>query len=64
MVTERAGAGITVEPGDVDAFVSEAIGLLDDAERRTSMGANGRCFAEATFPSDRIAHRVLELLGN
>ena len=64
MITERAGAGITVEPGDVDAFVSAAIGLLDDAERRTSMGANGRRFAEATFSSDRIAHRVLELLGN
>ena len=64
MVSERAGAGIIVEPGDTDAFVAAAKSLLADPERRRALGAAGRRFAEATFSSDRVAEQIAALTAH
>ncbi len=61
MITERAGAGLIVEPGDIHAFVAAAQSLLADASLRARMGATGRQFAEATFSRDRIAEQLLTI---
>jgi glycosyltransferase involved in cell wall biosynthesis len=61
MITERSGAGIVVEPGDGDALVRAAVSLLGDPERRRTMGAAGRAFAESTFSSERVAEQVTEI---
>ncbi len=43
---ERAGAGVSVEPEDADAFVAALDGLLGDPEGLARMGAAGRAFVE------------------
>ncbi len=42
-----AGAGVTVAPDDVDAFVVAIRGLIDDPERAGDMGRSGRSWVEA-----------------
>ncbi len=42
-----AGAGVTVAPDDVDAFVAAIRGLIDDPERAGDMGRSGRSWVEA-----------------
>ena len=39
---DAAGAGVAVDPDDLDAFVRALRGLLDDPARMTTLGANGR----------------------
>ena len=60
-VIERAHAGITVEPGDSDAFIAAVDGLLADPERRQKLGANARAYAEKTFDIEAIARRFLAI---
>lgn len=43
---ERAGAGVSVEPEDPDAFCAALDELLDDPGRRAEMGRSGRTFVE------------------
>jgi colanic acid biosynthesis glycosyl transferase WcaI len=40
-----AGAGIAVPPDDLDAFVDAIRALVDDPDRRASLGASGRDWA-------------------
>lgn len=64
---ERAGAGIGVEPGDVDGFCSAVQAYLSDDARRAEAGRAGRSYAERTFDIERIcakfdeAFRLIEL---
>lgn len=62
MIAERAGAGVTVDPGDSAALVLAAKGLLADPEQRNELGAAGRRFAEATFSSDHVARQLLDIV--
>ncbi len=63
MITERAGAGVAVEPGDSAALVLAAKGSLADPDRRREMGAAGRRFAEATFSSDQVARQLIGIVN-
>lgn len=44
---ERAGAGLAVPPGDLDAFADAIERLVDDPDRAAAMGAAGRRFVES-----------------
>ncbi len=48
------GAGVVVDPGDVDGFVAAASRLIEDPVTRRSMGEAARRAAEATFDIERI----------
>jgi len=48
-ITREEGAGLTVEPGDIDGFVSAASRLLTDTACRDDAGRNARAYAEKTF---------------
>lgn len=43
---ERAGAGISVPPEDLEAFAAALDELIDDPARRDAMGRSGRAFVE------------------
>jgi glycosyltransferase involved in cell wall biosynthesis len=58
----RAGAGLPITPGDVDAMVQGILTLADDAERRRAMGAAGRQFVEREFGRRIWARRLLDVL--
>jgi colanic acid biosynthesis glycosyl transferase WcaI len=45
-VVERAGSGVAVAPEDPAAFVDAIAALVDDPNRRATMGAAGRAFVE------------------
>jgi glycosyltransferase involved in cell wall biosynthesis len=45
-VVSAGDCAVYLEPGDVDGFAKELITLLDDPERRASLGAAGRARAE------------------
>lgn len=45
-VLEKHACGISVPPGDVDAFESALASMLDDSEARAAMGKRGRSFVE------------------
>lgn len=63
LVSERANAGVVVEPGDTDSFVRAVKELLDDPARAAELGRNGRSFAERTYTEDLIIERFLEAAG-
>ncbi|MDQ4133853.1 MAG: glycosyltransferase family 4 protein [Actinomycetota bacterium] len=52
---KRAGAGMLVEPGDRDGFLSAAEKLLSDPALRQWHGQAARAFAEQAFDIDTIA---------
>lgn len=54
-IVTRHDAGLTVPPTDTTAFVQAAEALLQDADRRETMGGNARAYAERTFAIDTIA---------
>jgi glycosyltransferase involved in cell wall biosynthesis len=58
----RANAGIVVEPDDVDGFIDAAKFLFGNAQLRTTMGANGRAYAEQAFNMQRITDRFESVL--
>jgi colanic acid biosynthesis glycosyl transferase WcaI len=45
-VVERAGSGVAVAPEDPAAFLDALASLVDDPDRRATMGAAGRAFVE------------------
>ena len=45
-VVEQAGSGVAVAPEDPAAFVDAIAALVDDPNRRATMGAAGRAFVE------------------
>ena len=59
IVRDRAQAGVVVDPDDDDGFVAAALALRRDADRRSSLGASGRAYAERTFGRDSAADRFL-----
>jgi glycosyltransferase involved in cell wall biosynthesis len=61
-IIERNGSGVVVDPGDDEAFIGAATALLDDAERRRSMGERARDYAEAAFDITTIAARFERIL--
>jgi glycosyltransferase involved in cell wall biosynthesis len=52
-LVDRAGAGISVTPGDAEALADGIVALLGDAERRGRYAANGPAFVRANY--DRAA---------
>ena len=57
----ESGAGVAVEPDDVQAFIREAEMLRTDPDRRSRMAASARQYAERHFDLDRIADRFEEV---
>ncbi len=60
-IVKKADAGIVVSPSDMAAFIEGAVSLMGDAERRDSMGSNGRTYAEQAFDITRIAERFVRV---
>jgi glycosyltransferase involved in cell wall biosynthesis len=59
---DRAGAGLVVPPVDQEGFLLAAKRLRNEPRRRTAAGAGARAYAEATFDTDRITDRFLQVL--
>ena len=53
--------GILVPPGDVAALTAAIAGLMDDAERRRSMGEAGRTRMQAEFSIETMVDKHIEL---
>lgn len=62
MIAET-GAGVTVPPGSIVAFLDAADDLAKDDAVRSKMGAAGRTYAEQEFDVRRIAPRFREFLN-
>jgi colanic acid biosynthesis glycosyl transferase WcaI len=62
LAIERAGAGVVVEPTDVQAFVAATRALLRDPERLRSSGAAGRAYATKAFAMGPITDRFEAVL--
>jgi glycosyltransferase involved in cell wall biosynthesis len=66
-VIEKAGAGISVPPGDAEALADAIRWLADNREDGRQMGRRGRQFVEANFDRPVIAGqlaRLMEILVN
>ncbi|PZA13626.1 glycosyltransferase WbuB [Rhodopseudomonas palustris] len=61
---QRANAGYAVPVGDVTGFVGAIDALLDDPDRRSAFGANGRAYAERSFDIGKIADRFDAIIGS
>ncbi len=61
-IIERAGAGIVVAPGDVEAFLAAGARLLGDVELRQRSGASARAYAEAHFDIESVTTRFESVL--
>lgn len=59
---ESHGAGIVVDPGDADGFVSAARALIDEPALRIRMGAAARQAAEKEFDIDTITDEFVDVL--
>jgi colanic acid biosynthesis glycosyl transferase WcaI len=59
---ERAGAGLVVPPDDEEAFLLAAKRLRNEPRLRDTSGATARAYAEATFDTDQIAERFLQVI--
>jgi colanic acid biosynthesis glycosyl transferase WcaI len=57
-------AGVVVAPSDRSRVVKEAAALLDDPERRRTMGQAGRRYAERTFSPETAADQFLGVFGD
>jgi len=53
-------SGRLFEVGDVNAFATAAIDLLQNPERRRAMGAAGRARAESEFSKERVVERYVD----
>lgn len=63
-IINRANAGYAVAVEDVPSFVGAIKGLLDDPANRTTLGKNGRAFAEDTFNIGKIADRFGSIISS
>lgn len=64
MIREGAGAGVVVDPADVDGFEAAALTLATDAELRHRLGQSGRSFAEEHFTSSVVLRNFLDQLAS
>jgi glycosyltransferase involved in cell wall biosynthesis len=60
---QRAQAGVVVEAGDVEAFLSAAATLLEDESGRAEAGARARAYAERSFDIEHISTSFEEILA-
>ena len=61
-VVQRSEGGVVVRPGDSDAFLAAAEGLLANQELRARFGTNARAYAEKRFEIESVATRFEEVL--
>lgn len=59
---DRAGAGITVDPGHPEKFIAAVTWLLDRPEVRLEAGQSARNYAETAFSIVRVVPRFLKIL--
>jgi len=62
LFAELDGAGIVVPPGEVDAFATAILNLVDDPEMRRELGAKGREYATAVWDRATILGRIEDKL--
>jgi glycosyltransferase involved in cell wall biosynthesis len=61
-VIRRSGAGFVVEPGDREALIAEAVGMLGDSALREELGGRARQYAEENFDIGVVADRFEPIL--
>lgn len=61
-VIRRSGAGFVVEPGDREALIGEAVGMLGDSALREELGGRARQYAEENFDIGVVADRFEPIL--
>jgi colanic acid biosynthesis glycosyl transferase WcaI len=61
---ERAGAGLSVTPDDVEALCAALSSLAVDAPRRERLGANGRTYVERHVTARDVAEAYVRLLSD
>jgi colanic acid biosynthesis glycosyl transferase WcaI len=59
---ERAGAGLSVPPDDVESLCTALSRLAVDAPRRDQLGANGRNYVERHVTARDVAEAYVRLL--
>ncbi|HSB95460.1 MAG TPA: glycosyltransferase family 4 protein [Spongiibacteraceae bacterium] len=59
---QESGAGIGIEPGNVDQLVAAIVRLADSPELCTELGAQGRSYVETHFNRRVLADRFEQLL--
>jgi glycosyltransferase involved in cell wall biosynthesis len=62
-IVVECGAGLVVEPTDMDGFCRAAQQLVESPELRAGCGASARSYAEAHFDINRITDRFASILG-
>lgn len=63
-ILESSGAGISVPPDDVGAFVAALESLVNDSERCRSMGSAGRSWVETHVSPAAVADAYLSLIAS
>lgn len=63
-IVSASGAGIAVEPENLEAFVGALTTLLDDPEARTQMGANARRWVQDHVSPRAVGDAYWELIGS
>jgi colanic acid biosynthesis glycosyl transferase WcaI len=61
-ITREHGAGITVEPKDMEGFLAAAAFLHASPDERRDFGKKARAYAEATFPIEKTATTFEKIL--
>jgi len=61
-ITREHGAGITVEPKDMEGFLAAASFLHASPDERAEFGKKARAYAEATFPIEKTATTFEKIL--
>jgi colanic acid biosynthesis glycosyl transferase WcaI len=59
---EKSGAGVTVPPGNSDAFIASVRSLLSNLGSLAEMGRRGREFVEAAASPRAVAERYEDLI--
>jgi phosphatidyl-myo-inositol alpha-mannosyltransferase len=57
----KPGTGVLVPPGNPDALVDALVALLEEEDRRRSIGVAARAEAKERYSWDRIAQRLVEI---
>ena len=63
-ILEENRGGLLVDFGDVDGLASALIGLLNDPDRRRTLGEWGRVKVNEVFNWERSVDRIEDVLGN
>ena len=62
VLSRQAEGSICVPPNDPQAFADAVISLLDDPQRRSRMGRNGRRYVETEMARDAVMQRYAALI--